>query len=647
VHTVKDYGANSFGGMLSSRKKIEVKINGEKKTGFFTERKIFDPQKEESEALEKFICSNPKYSDVFMPILARDDARIMKQVLMKVGHHVAVSGQDNLFLPKFWESQPKTDNERKEIEDFNKLPQNFRNLLSENADNNEFLSAFNNFYDTVLKTNNSIAINDFDLGMKTGDVVDSRNSAMTAVDKFLGFNVLANSYKMRLIDGDKIVEGTFMEEAEGTNFVGLKGDDARLHSGVETGDDIQIKKDLTNLQILDYICGNVDRHAGNMFYKFDNGNPSKLIGIQGIDNDASFSTLVSGYNKGKLNLASFNSFGVIDRKTADKVSALTESTLKAILSPYGLDGKAVEAAWDRTQLLQQALERNADRKFNKDAISTPPDPKNMNSEITILDDEDWKEISLGDIALRGKNATCLATKNIWDRKNGYKRSISRFDVIAPKKSAEFEVNEYGRNLKSFGKMLVDAKELAHMNSKIYKDLISLIDRFDPKQVHTYFDGDDGLDGAKNALHVYDNITNAVRNKAQEYINHKQKQIDAGTLDVPSTRKVRAVKYLINFIDNTQKRLEDKLSLYEKNSATFDKESEEKDLFWDVYSGKKESQVYVDGQNEEKESKGLSSQEEREIEIKNLIKQDMNEEIGERNNYTVDDNSRSVSFNKGM
>ena len=50
-----------------------------------------------------------------------------------------------------------------------------------------------------------------------------------------------------------------------------------------------LKKDIANLQILDWLCGNPDRHFHNIFYKFDEA--GNVTGVVGIDNDLSFEVL--------------------------------------------------------------------------------------------------------------------------------------------------------------------------------------------------------------------------------------------------------------------------------------------------------------------------------------------------------------------
>ena len=127
------------------------------------------------------------------------------------------------------------------------------------------------------------------LGMEGGARIDNRNSAMSAVAKLLDRpELIAKSVNMQFVDENgQTVEGTFMDYAEG---VDLAGDDEAFRrvnedplNGPGSGKGL---RQMADLQVLDYLCGNVDRHPGNLFYKLDkNGD---IVGVQGIDNDSSF-----------------------------------------------------------------------------------------------------------------------------------------------------------------------------------------------------------------------------------------------------------------------------------------------------------------------------------------------------------------------
>ena len=69
------------------------------------------------------------------------------------------------------------------------------------------------------------------------------------------------------IDGVE-VDGVFMESAEGTDINRLKKDDPIFQANFKSFENPEALQQVVDLQVLDFICGNIDRHLGNMFYQF-------------------------------------------------------------------------------------------------------------------------------------------------------------------------------------------------------------------------------------------------------------------------------------------------------------------------------------------------------------------------------------------
>ena len=88
--------------------------------------------------------------------------------------------------------------------------------------------------------------------------------------------------RQSLITG-RLIRGNLMDQAEGIEYANVWED---LINGRVTS---SFLRDVTNLQVLDVLCGQLDRHGGNMMYKVENGN---ITGVQGSDNDAAFGTNV-------------------------------------------------------------------------------------------------------------------------------------------------------------------------------------------------------------------------------------------------------------------------------------------------------------------------------------------------------------------
>lgn len=215
-------------------------------------------------------------------------------------------------------------------------------------------TAFRDFDQTGNK-NVGRYLNSSIVGMKDGARIDNRNSAMSAVAKLLDQpDLIAKSVNMQFVDknGDT-VEGTFMDYADGVDLAGenepfrMVNDDPL--NGPGSG---KALKKLADLQVLDYLCGNVDRHPGNMFYKLDkNGD---LYDVKGIDNDSSFGRFAHA-NGEKHALVGANDLGVISASMSKKIKSMTPEMLKFTLRGRGLSEDEIEFSAQRLTTLQTAI----------------------------------------------------------------------------------------------------------------------------------------------------------------------------------------------------------------------------------------------------------------------------------------------------
>lgn len=237
-------------------------------------------------------------------------------------------------------------------------------------------------------------------GFETGDYLAERASAMKDVANALGYpDLLVGTRRVTVKRGDRKEEGVMMDPA-GMELVDpakltdedhpfYKVDTRNFHSR-------EMLSSLADLQILDYLCANTDRHKNNFFLKmdcFDKDQP-KLLGVQGIDNDNSFGNLVGG---GVLKLAENKNLKIITPKMADAVEAMTEQQLQNILSPYHLSDIQVKAAEHRLKELQSMIKKGREDKklhfSNSDEYMTKT-LINPEGSIHIVQDDEWKKLNL-------------------------------------------------------------------------------------------------------------------------------------------------------------------------------------------------------------------------------------------------------------
>ncbi|MBP3240683.1 MAG: hypothetical protein J6M92_09075 [Oribacterium sp.] len=233
------------------------------------------------------------------------------------------------------------------------------------------------FFDMVtnlLKVRLSVSFNR-ENGIRQDSIQDKRNSAMSSVAELLGIgDVIAHSENahITLVDKNgnkapKMIKGTAMKAAKGIDKkntgigfnLSVGSGDFRNYSFHSIENNKDFIRDVANLQVLDYICGNPDRHAANLTYWLDEN--GKVIGIQGIDNDTSFGEkFVAGKNRSvdPLNMR------VIPKSTADMIMSLDKDSLRLMLYGYDLTKPEIDACMDRLDTMKTVIETSVNH-YNK------------------------------------------------------------------------------------------------------------------------------------------------------------------------------------------------------------------------------------------------------------------------------------------
>ena len=195
-------------------------------------------------------------------------------------------------------------------------------------------------------------------GIKKGDTISTRNCAMTDVAKMLGCQkLLANSTKMTVVIGDEEIQGVFMETAEGSDTHRIKKDDLLLRAKPSSFGSVNGIQQVLDLQVLDFICGNTDRHTANMCYKFKKINSKDVMftGIQGIDNDCAFGRVKPSPDKPIMKLVNPQDMKYITQTMFKKLKSFDKNALELKLAHYNFSNEEIEAVWDRYQMIMDAL----------------------------------------------------------------------------------------------------------------------------------------------------------------------------------------------------------------------------------------------------------------------------------------------------
>lgn len=189
-----------------------------------------------------------------------------------------------------------------------------------------------------------------DMKINMNDNITDRNCAMTQIAQLVGRDdLLARAVPMDICVGGRKRRGVFMEEAKGYNLEQWQKTNKtqkRLNDMTPTA-----WKDLADLQMIDYICGNVDRHTGNMIYQFNKD--GKLEHVKGIDHDLSFGYIPKDEEKKKL--PKVENMMAVSSSMADRINNLTPEQFELMLCGLDLPEKQKKAAWDRVLYMRKQL----------------------------------------------------------------------------------------------------------------------------------------------------------------------------------------------------------------------------------------------------------------------------------------------------
>lgn len=375
----------TIGDALSSREAVEyTDADGNIRRGFFTAEKILVDEDKGIDAIaNQYEKQYPQYADYFKRIKSIKNTREFQSLLVDTyEYHVKKSKKVKTepvkacFKDKKWMSS--TDREQEHFWNDTMIPM-------------------------IIEMTNSAGMQDTmrSSGIDTGDRLAERASAMNDVAHSLGYpDLLVGTRRVTVMRGDKKETGVMMDPTDMDLIDPAKilNDDHPFYKVNEKDfDSREMLSSLADLQILDYLCANTDRHRMNFFLRMDlsESDHPKLLGVQGIDNDNSFGKLNDG---GVLKLAGSENLKIITPKMADAVEGMTEEKLQEILSPYHLSEKQIEAAGTRLKKLQSMIKKGRmDEKLHFD-YGEDKEPRtllNPEGTIHIVKDKEWKKLSLG------------------------------------------------------------------------------------------------------------------------------------------------------------------------------------------------------------------------------------------------------------
>ncbi|MBO6214807.1 MAG: hypothetical protein J6N76_04635 [Lachnospiraceae bacterium] len=226
---------------------------------------------------------------------------------------------------------------------------------------------------------------------KKGIVLADRDVATYRIAALFGkASLVAKSEKVSVKTWDHNYNGHLMQKAEGQEATQFVADMIKEKVKAGKGDtirnsDLQEKltggfiRDLSNVHILDYICGQIDRHLGNYFVQKDaNG---KLIGLKCIDNNMAFGGKQNYEKKMITNLSSPVStdgelvLQFMDMEMANTILAMRPELVRLQLAGF-IEPEEIDQVIQRISNLQMAIKRELD---------------NGNEAMFLTSEEQWME----------------------------------------------------------------------------------------------------------------------------------------------------------------------------------------------------------------------------------------------------------------
>lgn len=378
---------------LSSRIQLEVEIDGKKTRGVFTQRSAYNPKGQFDAIIDEMSIKYGKFASFFK---AMDDPEFLRSGLFGNDPRLFI----NLETGAIYDGDPQTREQAvynyHDSVGMDAYPSLEREFEKYRADP-DFFNALFDYSLKAQKLSTSITVSEQVLGLKPGENLDGRNSAMSSVANLLGVNdLIAKSKQVAVkMPSGEFQTGTFMEFVESKDIFHIDSIDETRVLGLDAYEDKDVKVQLANLQVLDYVCGNVDRHLGNILYKFD-PETNKLVSVKGIDNDASFTKKRLPTTKALSQLPSIHRMRVIDQDMAEKLLSIDEGMLAATLHGYGLSQEEVDAAYDRLHNLQESIKTATI--YDPEKGIEPFEESNAEQGITIIKKEDWGKLSLTELS---------------------------------------------------------------------------------------------------------------------------------------------------------------------------------------------------------------------------------------------------------
>ena len=540
--------ASVAAGNASSREAVSYSDrSGRKIKGFFTENKKFDRDGMIQAKRDELLAAHPEYLDAFWAFEQYDKTSGSPDLeqLTRARTYLTMATLGRVDYKDVF--REKLSAALEQDEDYVGNDEKRNEYLNSIMKDTAFTTVFLEYMDYCANAYNAdnVQFKEDAANIQTHDNIADRNVAMTRVADLLGMpNLIARASKAEIVSENGSRQGVFMEFAEGSDIRRCTAEDPLCQVDESGLNEVSFKKDLADMQILDYICGNIDRHSQNMFYKVGEKDGKKVItGVVGIDNDLSFGAINPDSNGSVMRLPPLNSISVINKATADRLEKLTPDMLRTALSGLSITDAELDCACARLANVKNAVTAGS---------------------IRVVTDAEWEELSTASLGDKFKSYFKTATevpKDVKSNLNDRTLSAQEWQTVVDQypeleKDDSFTMAD-GELANEYTVSVIDANR---------KALASLNDRLN--EVNSgFFISSSAFDAVKDSLRKVAKLTDGaspempekdrkaiseaydeLKNNAKKYLTKKADEAKEHELNQRSLDRVEFVEKLSTFVD---------------------------------------------------------------------------------------------------
>ena len=202
------------------------------------------------------------------------------------------------------------------------------------------------------------------VGIQSGEEIQKRSVAMSRVAEMLGFkDIIARSYLLKLKgekDGQPVdIKGVFTEKIENGYTLHDNSKDNPLNDFTMDRCDPMVYRQASNLMLVDYICGYLDRFSDDMVFQFRKVNGVvRMIGIAGVNNYRCFGSVKNAVADTSGHMLTLGSIKVMSASAAAALQRLDVKNMRLQLNELCFSEAELDHMVNRIKMLTQSLKEN-------------------------------------------------------------------------------------------------------------------------------------------------------------------------------------------------------------------------------------------------------------------------------------------------